>query len=128
MPTMADIPWKVGATERTVSGRTWRHGFRFSIQDFRGLPLLSISYETEKEAKQAESAIRKAIERAIRYSTASRSPRDADDRVGDRNSLGSRIALQQVDHTVWQREQIAALVVRANLTAPVTGERRLDRG
>ena len=67
MPTMADIPWKVGATERTVSGRTWRHGFGFSIQDFRGLPLLSISYETEKEAKQAELAIRKAIERAIRY-------------------------------------------------------------
>jgi hypothetical protein len=65
MVTIADIRWKVGATEKTVSGRTWRHGFGFSIQDFRGLPILSISYETEKEAKQAESAIRQALERAI---------------------------------------------------------------
>jgi hypothetical protein len=65
MATTANIRWKVGATEKTVSGPTWRHGFGFSIQDFRGLSLLSISYETEKEAKQAESAIRKALERAI---------------------------------------------------------------
>ena len=43
----------------------WRHGFGFSIQDFRGLPLLSISYQTEREAKHAEAAIRKAIEQAI---------------------------------------------------------------
>ena len=65
MATTRDVPWKVGATEKTVSGRTWRHGFGFSIQDFRGLPLLWISYETEREAKHAESAIRKVIERAI---------------------------------------------------------------
>jgi hypothetical protein len=65
MVTIADIRWKVSTTEKTVSGRTWRHGFGFSIQDFRGLPILSISYETEKEAKQAESAIRQALERAI---------------------------------------------------------------
>jgi len=65
MATITDIAWKVGATERTVSGRTWRHGFGFSIRDFRGLALLSISYETEKEAKRAELAIRQAIERAI---------------------------------------------------------------
>jgi hypothetical protein len=57
--------WTVGATEKTMSGRTWRYGFKLSIQDFRGIPLLSISYETEKEAKEAEPAIRKAIERAI---------------------------------------------------------------
>lgn len=65
MGTITDIPWKVGATERTVSGRTWRHGFGFSIRDFRGLSLLSISYETEKEAKRAELVIREAIEGAI---------------------------------------------------------------
>jgi hypothetical protein len=65
METLADGRWKVGATEKTISGRTWRHGFGFSITDFRGLALLSISYETEKEAKQAESSIRKALERAI---------------------------------------------------------------
>jgi hypothetical protein len=65
MVTIADTRWKVGTTEKTVTGRTWRHGFGFSIQDFRGLSLLSISYETEKEAKQAESAIRKALEGAI---------------------------------------------------------------
>jgi len=65
MGIITDIPWKVGATERTVSGRTWRHGFGFSIRDFRGLSLLSISYETEKEAKRAELAIREAIEGAI---------------------------------------------------------------
>ena len=62
---LEDPRWKVGATEKTVSGRTWRHGFGFSIQDFRGLPVLSISYETEEEAKAAESAVRKAVERAI---------------------------------------------------------------
>jgi hypothetical protein len=60
-----DLPWKVSTTEKTVSGRTWRHGFGFSIKDFRGLSLLSISYETEREAKQAESAIRRAIAGAI---------------------------------------------------------------
>jgi hypothetical protein len=64
MATKAGL-WKVGATEKTVSGRMWRHGFGFSIQDFRGLPLLSISYQTEREAKHAEAAIRKAIEQAI---------------------------------------------------------------
>ena len=62
---MADKQWNVSASQRTVSGRTWRHGFGFSILDFRGASLLSISYETEKEAKGAESAIRKALERAI---------------------------------------------------------------
>jgi hypothetical protein len=65
MATKAEMPWKVGATERTVSGRTWRHGFGFSILDFRGLSLVSISYQTEEEAKQAASVIGKALERAI---------------------------------------------------------------
>jgi hypothetical protein len=63
--TTANHPWKVSATEKTVSGRNWRHGFGFSIQDSRGLPFLSISYGTEKEAKQAEAAIRNALEGAI---------------------------------------------------------------
>jgi hypothetical protein len=65
MATLADTRWKVGSTERTVFGRTWRHGFGFSIQDFRGVSLFSISYETENEAKGAEAAIRKALEAAI---------------------------------------------------------------
>jgi hypothetical protein len=60
-----NLPWKVSTTEKTVSGRTWRHGFGFSITDFRGLSLLSISYETEREAKKAESAIRKSLAGAI---------------------------------------------------------------
>ena len=62
---LADTCWKVSVTGKTISGRTWRHGFGFSIQDFRGVPLVSISYETEKEAKEAETAIRKALERTI---------------------------------------------------------------
>ena len=65
MATIADTRWKVGATEKTISGRTWRHGFGFSIQDTRGVRLFSISYETVNDAKQAESAIRKALEAAI---------------------------------------------------------------
>lgn len=65
MATTADILWKVGATEKTVFGREWRHGFGFSIQDYRGIPLFSISYETENEAKQAEAAIRRALKAAI---------------------------------------------------------------
>ena len=69
--SLEDLRWKVSSTERTVSGRNWRHGFGFSIQDFRGLPMLSISYETEKEAKEAESAVRKAVEQAIDISKSS---------------------------------------------------------
>lgn len=62
---LKDLRWKVSATERTISGRNWRHGFGFAIQDFRGLPMLSISYETENEAKKAELAIREAVNQAI---------------------------------------------------------------
>jgi hypothetical protein len=65
MATLSDTRWKVGATEKTISGRTWRHGFGFSIQDFHGVPLFSILYETEKEAKEAESEVRRALDRAI---------------------------------------------------------------
>ena len=63
--SLEDVRWKVSATERTVSGRNWRQGFGFCIQDFRGLPILSMSYETENEAREAKSAVRKAIERAM---------------------------------------------------------------
>jgi hypothetical protein len=62
---MANPQWKVGATQQTVSGPSRRYGFGFSIQDFRGAPLLTISYESEKEAKEAESTIREALETAI---------------------------------------------------------------
>jgi hypothetical protein len=65
MGTVADTRWKVGVTEKTVFGREWRHGFGFSIQDYRGVPLFSISYETEDEAKQAELAMRRALKAAI---------------------------------------------------------------
>jgi hypothetical protein len=58
---LEDLRWKVSATERTISGRNWRH----AIQDFRGLPMLSISYETENQAKKAELAIREAVNQAI---------------------------------------------------------------
>ena len=47
---LEDLGWKVSPTEETVSGRNWRR-YGFSIQDFRGLPILSISYKTEYEAK-----------------------------------------------------------------------------
>jgi hypothetical protein len=57
--------WKVGTTEQTVFGRTWRHAYGFSIQDFRGVPIFIISYETENEAKRAEAAIRKVLQAAI---------------------------------------------------------------
>ena len=59
------IDWKVGPTQETVFGRTWRHAFGFSIQDFRGVPVFTVSYPTEDEAKQAESAIRRALKAAI---------------------------------------------------------------
>ena len=65
MATVAETSWKVSVTEKTVFGRMWRHGFGFSIQDYRGLPLFSISYETENEAKKAELAIRNALAAAI---------------------------------------------------------------
>jgi hypothetical protein len=42
METTAKPPWKVGATEKTVSGRNWRHGFGFSIQDSRVLSHLVV--------------------------------------------------------------------------------------
>jgi hypothetical protein len=70
MATVADTRWKVGATEKTVFSRAWRHGFGFSIQDYRGVPLFSISYETEDEAKQAELAMRRALKAAIDISKA----------------------------------------------------------
>ena len=62
---LADTSWKVSATDKTVSGRTWRHGFGFSIQDFRGLSILSISYESERAAREAELAVRKALQGAM---------------------------------------------------------------
>jgi hypothetical protein len=56
--------WQVGKTQATT-GVGGRHGYGFSVQDGRGAPLLSISYATVEEAKEAEAAIRKAIENAI---------------------------------------------------------------
>jgi len=56
---------KVGKTQPTMFGVGGRHGFGFSVQDLRGAPLLSISYATEEEAKEAEAIIRKALEKAV---------------------------------------------------------------
>ncbi len=58
-------PGKVGKTQPTMFGVGGRHGFGFSVQDLRGAPLLTISYATEEEAKEAEAIIRKALENAI---------------------------------------------------------------
>jgi hypothetical protein len=62
---MADNRWKVGETISTISGPSMVIGYGFSIQDFRGAPLLSISYKTQEEAKEAAAAIRMALEAAI---------------------------------------------------------------
>jgi len=61
-------PWKVGKTQRTMSGVGGRHGFSFSIQDGRGAPIVTISYATEEQSKEAEAVVRKAIENAVNIS------------------------------------------------------------
>jgi len=58
-------PWKLGNTQSTKFGVGGRLGFCFSVQDQWGAPLLTISYATEEEAKEAEIIIRKAIEKAV---------------------------------------------------------------
>jgi len=58
-------PWKLGNTQPTNFGVGGRLGFGFSVQDQWGAPLLTISYATEEEAKEAEIIIRKAIEKAV---------------------------------------------------------------
>ncbi len=62
---MADARWKVGETQPTTYGASRRYGFSFSIQTFRGAPLVTIAYETKEECEQAEAAVRKAIEKAV---------------------------------------------------------------
>ncbi len=57
-------PGKVGKTQPTISGVGGRYGFGFSVQDVRGAPLLSVSYDTEEDAREAETLIRKALEKA----------------------------------------------------------------
>ena len=56
--------WKVGEIERVQysSATTW--GFSFSVQTTNGAPMLTLSYASEAEAKQAHEAMRKVIEHA----------------------------------------------------------------
>jgi hypothetical protein len=58
-------PGKVGNTQSTMFGADRRYGFGFSVQDLHGAPLLSISYDTKEDAREAEALIRKALEMAV---------------------------------------------------------------
>lgn len=56
---------EVGATQPVIDGVGGRHGFGFSVQNFRGAPLLDIVFATEAESIAAEAAVRQAIESAV---------------------------------------------------------------
>ena len=62
---MAQLRWKVGATQPVLYSGAGRHGYGFSVQNFHGAPLLDITFATEAEAKEAEAAVRQAIENAV---------------------------------------------------------------
>jgi len=57
--------WRIGATQPTTYSPSQKHGFGFSIQNFRGAPLLNIAYATKEESERAEAAVRKALEHAV---------------------------------------------------------------
>lgn len=61
--------WKVAITQSTTSRNSPDVAYSFSIQNQHGAPLLTISYRTEAELKQAEAAMREAIENAVEIST-----------------------------------------------------------
>ena len=48
---LADTSWKVSATDKTVSGRTWRHGFGFSNSGL-SWPLHFVDLIREREGSQ----------------------------------------------------------------------------
>lgn len=62
---MAQLRWKVGATQRVIYSSAGRHGYGFSVQNFHGAPLLDIVFATEAESMAAEVAVRQAIENAV---------------------------------------------------------------
>ncbi len=62
---MSDTQWKVGSTRPTSYGAAQRYGYGFAIQNFRGAPLLNITFATKEESQRAETAIRKATEDAV---------------------------------------------------------------
>jgi hypothetical protein len=62
---MTTLRWKVGATQATMYSPSQRHGFSFAVQNVHGAPLLNITYASESESKEAETAVRKAIEKAV---------------------------------------------------------------
>jgi hypothetical protein len=62
---MADARWKVGSTQPTTYSASLRYGYSFAIQNFRGAPLLNVTFATKEESEQAEAAVRKAIENAV---------------------------------------------------------------
>ena len=59
--------WQVGPTQSVRYGppSNWNHGYGFSIQNQRGGPILSIAFATEVDSKEAEAAVRKALEKAV---------------------------------------------------------------
>jgi hypothetical protein len=60
--------WKVGRTQSVTYGPGpggKGSGYGFSIQDQHGGPLLSFSFATEKDSKEAEAAVREALEKVV---------------------------------------------------------------
>jgi hypothetical protein len=62
---MAQLRWKVRATQPVTYGSAGRHGYGFSVQNFHGAPLLDIVFATEAESIAAEAAVRQTIENAV---------------------------------------------------------------
>lgn len=61
---MTNARWKIGPVQRTTFGPSWSHGYGFSIENFRGAPLLGLNFATKEEAEAAEVAARQMIEKA----------------------------------------------------------------
>ena len=59
-----DEEWIVSRTARNLYDASKDSGYEFSILDFRGRTLLTISYNLEAKAKAAERAVRTALESA----------------------------------------------------------------
>ena len=62
---MVESRWKVGPTQSTTYSSAQRYGYGFTITSFRGAPLLSVTFEKEAECREAEQAVRKALEKAV---------------------------------------------------------------
>ena len=56
--------WKVSSTQEVSYSPAGRYGYGFSVLNFQGAPLLSVAFDTEAAAGEAEAAMRKIIEGA----------------------------------------------------------------